>query len=165
MSSAPKGRRPRSQLGEGDKLTRTQISKRIGMDRGTLAKYLAMEGAPGPDAAHRYSLAAVKAWFDANSPKSNTAEMRTLKEAQARLELEKSKLELDIMKNRYHLKSDIRPGIEAVMSRHSADLVSVFEGELPPKCAGKTTNEIRELMAAAVDRVMRRMKEGWGQIA
>ncbi len=162
----PKGRKPRSLLGVGDKLTRTQISRRTGVGRGTLAQYLGMEGAPQPDAANKYSLAAVKSWLEANQTKlSNTSEMKTLKEAQLRLELEKSKLEFDVMKNRYALKTEIRPGIEAVMGRLTVDLQAIFEGEIPPKCAGKTTIEIRELMAAGVDRVLTRAKEGWGQIA
>lgn len=165
-ASEPKGRAPRSQLGVGDKLTRTQISKRLGMDRGTLAKYLGMEGAPKPDERNRYSLKAVEAWREANALRiGNTQEMRTIKEAQARLELQKSELEFGIMQNRYVPRTEIRPGIEAVMGRLTVDMTAIFEGEIPPKCAGKTTIEIRELMAAAVDRVLKRMKEGWGQIA
>lgn len=162
-NDAPKGRAPRTEI--GDRLTRSAIALRAHIDPGTIKKYLEMEGAPKPDENRKYSMKDTLAWIERNAPRiANNEEMRTLKESLLRMEVEDRALELGKKKGQLIERAKIRPAIEAVMSKLTPDLQDVFERELPPKYKGRSTIECAELNAHGLDRVLRRMKEGWAAL-
>jgi hypothetical protein len=152
----------------GEWLTRSQIALRSGIDRETVSKYLGMADAPKPDKKMRFHYKQAMEWIGKTAPRvasGNNEEMRTLREALLRMDVEARALELGVTKGQFIERAKIRPGIENVMGRLTVDLQSVLEEETPPKLVGKNVTEIRQIIAAALDRVLKRVKEGWGQIA
>jgi hypothetical protein len=156
---APRGRARVS--GVGSRLTRTQIGTKSGIDRGTLTKYLSMQGAPDPDEAGRFDYGAVLRWVQQNSKTAHgSAEIRSLKEQLLRTEAEAKAFDLGVKKGAYVEREKIEPTIAAFMASLTADLQAKFELELPAKYEGKTLAERTELNAAAVDFVLKRLRDG-----
>lgn len=146
----------------GDRLTRSQIAERARIDRGTVSKYLAMEGAPRPDKQIRYSYRAAMDWIDRQAPRiaSNSEEMRKIKESKLRMEAEDMAIDLAVKRGQYVDKATIEPAIATFMAQLTDDLRTKFEQELPPKYEGRKTIERQQLNAAAIDWVLLRIKTG-----
>lgn len=152
----------------GEWLTRSQIALRAGIDRETVSKYLGLAGAPKPDARMRFHYKRAMEWIGKTAPRlsaGNNEEMRALRESLLRMDVEERAIELGVKKGQFIERAKIKPAIDAVMGKLTVDLQDVFERELPGKYKGRTSIECVELNAAAVDRVLKRMREGWGAIA
>lgn len=158
----PKPRGRKRVVSVGDRLTRTQIALRAKIDRETVSKYLAMDGAPKPDGQMRYSYKAALAWIEKNAPRlaSSSDEMRKIKESILRMEAEDMAIDLAVKRGRYVDKVTIEPTIAAFMAQLTDDMRTKFEQELPPKYERMTTVERQQSNAAAIDWVLTRIKSG-----
>lgn len=155
----PRGRR--RVVSVGDRLTRTQIARRGKLDRDTVSKYLAMEGAPKPDKQMRYDFRAAMAWIERNAPRiASSEEMKKIKDSMVRMEAEDMAIDLAVKRGAYVDKKTIEPTIAAFMAQLTDDMRTKFEQELPPKYDRMTTVERMQANAAAVDWVLLRIKSG-----
>jgi hypothetical protein len=145
----------------GDRLSRSQMALRAHMDRGTLAKYLAMEGAPKPDERELFSYTEVMAWIQRNAPTlASSEELRKLKESILRMEADDKAIDLAVKRGRLVDKMKIVPAVAAFNTQLTDDLRTKFEMELPPKYEGKSRIERQQMNADAIDWVLRRLKAG-----
>lgn len=126
-----------------------------------MTDYLAKEGAPQPDKRGLYD-AVPAAYFIGVCHGRATEPDRLIAMRERKLQLELEGLERAAAVERRELipRKAIQPGIAAVMTRLTTDLVEVFEKELPPKYHGRGLLECVEINAAAVDRVLKNFKEG-----
>lgn len=147
---------------KGDRLNRTRLSERLKLDRKTVSKYLAMPGAPKPDAQMRYSVPQVRAWVErvAGNLPNKSDEYKALTLSIKRMQAED--MELDLKERRGELveKKTIEPTVAKVMTLLTETLKSVFEVELPGKYDGRSTAERTKLNAEGVDRVLSEFKQG-----
>lgn len=156
----------KSALKLGDRLNRLQIAKRSGLDRATVTKYLAAEGAPPPDERMCWSFKAAMEWFAQVAPiAGGGSEMKKLREAKLRVEAEEAAFDFGIKRGRYIEREEIGPAIAAFNAQLTADLRAKFEFELPAKYDGKKTVERQALNAAAIDWILKRLKHGQEAIA
>lgn len=150
------------------RLKKKALAAQLGISRVTLDEYLNRKTPPPPkpDKAGAYSVDDVAHYIEVNGAKAvSTEEMRRLREALLRMDVEERAIQIGIRKGEIIERAKVRPGIEAVMGRLTADLQAKFEQELPSKYGGRTGLQCAELNAAAVDWVLRRMKEGWANVA
>ncbi len=159
--SAEKKTGRRRVVNAGEWLTRSQIAIRAVIDREIVSKYLGMEGAPKPDNKMRFNYKQAMEWIGDHAPRAGAGgnEIRKIKEASARIQLERDQLELDELRGRLVDKKEIAPQIGAACAAFVAGLQRIHEGELPPKIAGKSVIEIRELIAAGNDRLIRELND------
>lgn len=164
MSNAPTPRGRRHAKHVGDRLTRSQIALRSGIDRETVAKYLAMKGAPEPDQKMRFSYKEALEWIDKSAPRAgagaNNEETKKLKNALLRAQVAMAEIELANLSGGSVSREKIVPAVAAFCTQLTQDMQLKFENELPPRYSGRTTIECQEMNAAAVDWVLRRLKEG-----
>jgi hypothetical protein len=147
--------------GLGRRLNRTQLAERLRLDRKTVSKYLAMQGAPRPDKRQRYDVAAAKTFIEANAPKiGGSEELKKIRESMLRMEAEDMALDLEERKGRLVKKSDIEPAIIAFTSALTENLRTKFEFELPPKYEGLDAAARTKLNADGIDWVIRQLKAG-----
>lgn len=148
-------------------MTRSEIARRSKLDRETIRKYLATEGAPRPNKRQLYNYKAVLAWVEAQSPKlsANSDEMKRIKESLLRMEEEDARIDLNVKRGLYVEKEKILPAIQAFCAQLTVDLRAKFEQELPPKCIGRTAIDVQRMNAEAIDWVLTRLKGGAKPIA
>lgn len=156
----PGGRR--RVVGVGQWLNRTQIAYRARMNRDTVTKYLAMDGAPKPNAQQCYNYAAVMAFIEKHAPRLSPGndEGKTIRQAILKMEMEDREIDLKVKRGLYVPKDEIEPVIIGFMKQLTADLRLKFEDELPPKYEGKTTAERQKMNADAIDYVLARVRDG-----
>jgi hypothetical protein len=167
MSDPKPARGRRRVVNAGDRLTRSQIALRAQIDRESVTKYLAMEGAPKPDAQMRFSYKAALAWIQSQSPRlgTNSTEMQKMREAKMRLELEELDHDMRVKRGQYIDKSRIA-GVFSVVNRSlTSKMREVFEKEIPPRLEGRNHIERASILAEAVDRVLNAVKAEMDQYA
>jgi hypothetical protein len=152
--------------------TKLDISKKIGVSRPTIDKYLAMEGAPKPNEDMRYNLLAVLDWIRECGAKSvPTNAVADARQKKLLLECDKLTIAIDqgrhalaVQRGEYISKAEASETLAPLMSELKSMLQQVFEVELPSQYRGKTAVEQAELNAAGVDRVIQRIREGTARL-
>lgn len=131
-----------------------------------MVDYLAKEGAPKPDRRGLYEPLRA-AYFIGVCHGRATEPDRLIAMRERKIELELEALERAAAVERRELipKKVIQPSIAAVMTSLTADLVEVFERELPTKYQGRSAMDCAELNAKGVVRVLTQFKEGTAVIA
>jgi hypothetical protein len=154
--------------GKAWRLRKKPLAAELSISRVTLDEYLnrPTPPPPKPDKRGTYSVEEVATYIATNGIKAvSTEEMRRLRESLLRMDVEERAIELGVKKGQFIERAKIRPAIENVMGRLTVDLQGIMEDELPPKLVGKNVNEIRQIVASALDRVLTRMKDGWSDIS
>lgn len=119
-----------------------------------------MDGAPKPDDKMRYSYKAALAWIHEQSPRigANSTEVQKMREAKLRLELEEMEHDMRVKRGQYIEKSRIAGVFTIVNSSLTAKMREVLEKEIPPKMEGRTHVERTQILADAVDRILKSLK-------
>lgn len=161
LASSVRGRKVTPASGEW--LSRSQLALRGKIDRGTLARYLAMKGAPRPNDKMRFPFTRVMEFVRRVAPHAGTeagGESRKLRERLLQIEVEEREHDLAVKRGRTVDKARIDPVLASMFGQLTEDLRSKFERELPMKCPGKTPVEIMQMNAVAIDWVLTRLKNG-----
>lgn len=164
---AKRAARQPAAAGKGERLARTEIALRAGIDRETVTKYLRMPGAPAADHGGRYSYRDALAWIEKKAPRAmgGGENLGKLREQGLKLKNELASLDLAIRRSEFVEKRRIQPAVLAFCKQLTDDLRAKFEYELPGKYDGRSVAEKRQLNAEAIDWVLTRLKAGAAPIA
>ncbi len=149
----------------GKRMTRTQISAFMPIDFRTLGRNLALPDAPRPDEHMRWDYEDVRAWClkvktDGRHAAPTATKGSELREKLLEAELEAKAFDLGVKRGQFIERTQIKPAVTAFNTQLTDDLRAKFEFELPSKYAGKNLIECQQLNVAAIDYVLRRLKEG-----
>jgi hypothetical protein len=141
--------------------SKLKLAGALGIGRGTVYKYLNLQGAPAPDDLGRFEIKAVSAWITSQgSGNVEGSAIRQMKEEKLRMELDDMKREAALKAGRLVDVKQIEPTIKAMFTELTAQLRQEFEQVLPGKYKGKTLGECQVLNAAAVDKVLLALARG-----
>jgi hypothetical protein len=138
-----------------------RLAVELGVSRTTLRMHLAKEGAPQKDADGLYDVEECRAWLQGSSNANvEGSEIRDLRAKKLRMEVEEMERENAVARGELVKKSEIAPAIIAFNETLASELEQIFAVELPQKYQGLDVIECRALNIAAIDRVMKALKEG-----
>lgn len=142
-------------------MTKAELSRRTGVSRQSVAKYLAAAGAPGADDKGKFDPVAAAFFLGVCHGRATESEGVT-KMRERKLELELSRMErVEAMERKEVVwKKTIEPTIAVFMQQLTEDMRNKFEFEGPQRYERLSNPERQQFNAAAVDWIINRVKIG-----
>ena len=140
--------------------TKAELAKHLGINRTTLRKYLAMDGAPQATVAG-YELEAVADFLAAHADVARAGaqgDLKTLRAEEIFLRCELLKIKIANEKGKYMLADDVRNTWVAHCSRARQVLLGLPQ-ELAPTLAGQPAPEIETRLDDAMDKALAALRE------
>ena len=151
---------------QGDRVSATEIARRLSIDSKTALRWLREPGGPQADERGRYSFAAASKWIARHAPRAvTTPEFARLRERLLALRVAAAEREDRLAAGKLIEFDAIKPQIARVCTELTRNLQDVFERELPYKYAGRSAAECLALNEDGVDRVITALKAGLAPVA
>src|SRR5256885_11170964 len=139
--------------------TKVELARALGISRPTLARFLAMEGAPVHEIGCGWNLQDVLTFVAGAASKESTLvkvldDVRTLKCRELELRCKRLQQKIDEADGKFLDKVKVESWVAGAAQKIKAVLMQKLTGELPPKLEGLRAVEIAQVMDGVLPEVL-----------